>query len=99
VKYWECDRDNPLILHEKEQLITPDYPNYEKFAKLSQQERDWGLLEERNLIRKRQDWLKHLRDRCVTLKNYRLYWRKDVDPYKLKTLRAEISRRKRERTN
>ncbi|WP_416309668.1 DNA phosphorothioation-associated putative methyltransferase [Spirulina sp. 06S082] len=97
VKYWECDRDNPSILHEKEQLITPDYPNYEKFAKLSQQERDWGLLEERNLVRKRQDWLKLLRDRCVTLKNYRLYWRKDADPYKLKALRAEVARRKQKR--
>ncbi|MBP0020019.1 MAG: DNA phosphorothioation-associated putative methyltransferase [Cyanobacteria bacterium SBLK] len=97
VKYWECDRDDPPILHEKEQLIPSDYPNYEKFAKLSQQERDWGLLEKRNLIRKRQDWLKFLRDRCVILKNYRLYWCKDADPYKLKTLRAEVARRKRKK--
>ncbi|MGK7928902.1 MAG: DNA phosphorothioation-associated putative methyltransferase [Spirulina sp.] len=95
VKYWESDRDNPPILHEKERLLAPDYPHYEKFARLTQQARDWGLLDDRNLIRKRQDWLKLLRDRCVTLKNYRLYWRKDADPDKLKTWQLEVAKRQR----
>ncbi len=38
--------DNLLLLHQKEQRVMPDYPSYEKFAKLSQQERNWSLLDD-----------------------------------------------------
>jgi hypothetical protein len=38
--------DSPPLLHQKDLLVAPDYPGYEKFAKLSRQEEDWGLLED-----------------------------------------------------
>jgi hypothetical protein len=46
VRYRDYDADNPPLLHQKDQLLLPDYPHYEKFAKLSQQERNWGLLDD-----------------------------------------------------
>jgi DNA phosphorothioation-associated putative methyltransferase len=46
VRYRDYDQDNPPLLHQKDQLVTEDYPGYAKFAKLSQQERKWGLLED-----------------------------------------------------
>jgi len=97
VRYWECDRDNPPILHEKDALVAPDYPHYEKFAKLTRQERDRGLFDNPKAIRQRQGWLQCLEDNCLKLVNHRLYWRKDADPYKLKALRAATATRQRQR--
>ncbi|NEO26054.1 MAG: DNA phosphorothioation-associated putative methyltransferase [Kamptonema sp. SIO4C4] len=94
VYYWEANPNNPPILHEKEKLVTPDYPNYEKLVKLSKQERDWGLLDDMTSIRKRRGWLRCLEDHCATIKHHRLYWRKDCDPYKLKLLQASVRTRK-----
>ncbi|MFM7788907.1 MAG: hypothetical protein ACKO90_12415, partial [Microcystis panniformis] len=45
---------NPPILHEKELLVTADYPNYDKLVRLTQLEKDWGLLEDRKAIERRQ---------------------------------------------
>ena len=39
-----CDSDNPPILHRKETFVSPDYPHYEKFARLTQAEEKLGLL-------------------------------------------------------
>ncbi len=56
VNYRDYDpSDNPPVLHQKELLVMSDYPLYEKFAKLTRQEEDWGLLK---------DWEK-IRDRCL----------------------------------
>ncbi|MEE3719902.1 DNA phosphorothioation-associated putative methyltransferase, partial [Tumidithrix elongata RA019] len=37
--------DDPPVLHCKETYVSPDYPQYEKFAKLTKQEENWGLLD------------------------------------------------------
>jgi hypothetical protein len=42
--------ENPPILHRKETFVTPDYPLYEKFAKLTHQEENWGLLDDTSTI-------------------------------------------------
>jgi hypothetical protein len=43
VSYRDYDpEDNPPVLHQKGLLAQSDYPLYEKFAKLSRQEADWG---------------------------------------------------------
>lgn len=95
VKYRDYDRtDDPPILHQKEELLTPDYPNYQRFKTLSDQERQWGLLDNVAAIYTRSAWERHLADHCAALRGYRLVWRKDADPYQVKVLKAQIRHRK-----
>ncbi|BAZ21047.1 hypothetical protein NIES4073_19250 [Kalymmatonema gypsitolerans NIES-4073] len=89
--------DDPPVLHQKDALVNSDYPLYEKFAKLTRQEEDWGLLDNWRNISHRSGWLKCLADHCATLKGYQLSWRKDADPYKLKALRATVKTRQAKR--
>jgi len=99
---YETD-DNPPILHQKHLLVAPDYPGYEKFAKLSRQEEDWGLFEDWNRIGTRQGWQKCLESHCAELKGQfpserlrqRVVWRKDAAPYQIKLVQA-ARRRSRE---
>jgi DNA phosphorothioation-associated putative methyltransferase len=96
VKYRDfSDEHNPSILHEKDILVTPDYPLYEKFAKLTRKEKDWGLLDDFSTISRLQGWLKCLEEHCAFIKGYQLHWRKDADPYKVKLLQSQINARKR----
>lgn len=85
--------DNSPLLHQKDLLVTPDYPLYEKFAKLSRQEEDWGLLDDFRLIGDRQGWLKCLEDHCAELKGHRVVWRKEADPYRVKLIQSARRRR------
>jgi DNA phosphorothioation-associated putative methyltransferase len=94
VHYTEYDQSNPLILHEKEKLVSPEYPLYEKFARLTKKERDWGLLDDFKAIRDRRGWLKCLEEHGAELKGYQLRWRKDLDPYRLKILKNQVQRRR-----
>jgi len=95
VHYQEYVREeNPPILHEKEQLVATDYPHYEKFARLTQQEKDWGLLEDFQKISKLQGWLQCLNDHCATLKGHRVHWKKNADPYQIKLQRSRIKAQK-----
>lgn len=84
--------ENPPILHRKETFVTPDYPLYEKFAKLTRQEEQWGLLDETQTIGTRKGWQKCLREHCAELRNHRVYWRKDADPYRVKLLTSARNR-------
>lgn len=94
VHYRDYDlSDNPPLLHQKDLLVASDYPGYEKFAKLSRQEKDWGLLEDWKQIGDRRGWQKCLEDHCAELKGHRVVWQKDADPYRVKLVRA--SRRSR----
>jgi DNA phosphorothioation-associated putative methyltransferase len=72
VRYRDYDPDNPPLLHQKDQLVTEDYPGYSKFTKLSQQERRWGLLEDINTIFDRRSWERALIERGAKLKGHRL---------------------------
>ena len=91
------DSNNPPILHQKDAVVTPDYPLYEKFAKLSRQESDWGLLDDFSAITHRQGWLKCLEDHCAIIQGHQLFWRQDADPYQLKVLRAAVRARQEKR--
>lgn len=82
--------DNPPVLHQKELLLQSDYPLYKKFAKLSQQEADWGLLDNLGKIRDFQSWQKCLEEHCAELRGHRVVWRKDADPYRMKLQRSRI---------
>ncbi|HEY9692746.1 MAG TPA: DNA phosphorothioation-associated putative methyltransferase [Oculatellaceae cyanobacterium] len=88
VHYRDYDlNENSPVLHQKDLLVKTDYPLYEKFAKLSRQEEDWGLFDNWKIISDRQGWLKCLKDRCAELKGHRVVWRKDADPYQVKLIR------------
>ncbi|MGD1713749.1 DNA phosphorothioation-associated putative methyltransferase [Dapis sp. BLCC M172] len=88
---------NPPILHRKDALVTSDYPHYEKFAKLTVQEEDRGLLNDLEQIENRLGWLKCLEKNCTEIKGHRVYWRTNVDPYQLKILKSADAARKRKR--
>jgi DNA phosphorothioation-associated putative methyltransferase len=95
VRYYEGDRsDNPPILHRKEQLVTPDYPLYNKFAKLTQQEERWGLLDNPQDIHKRQGWLQCLVENCAQLRGHRVYWHQNADPYRIRLLKSAHRQRR-----
>jgi len=81
VRYRDYDQDNPPLLHQKDQLITEDYPGYAKFTRLSQQERKWGLLEDVKAIFDRRGWQQCLAERGAELRGHRLVWRKDATEY------------------
>lgn len=94
VRYGDYSQaDNPPLLHQKEQVILPSYPNYNKFAKLSQQARQWGLFDDLAAIYDRQGWLKCLADHCAILQGTRLIRDKTCDPYKLRLLKAQTRQR------
>ncbi|MGB3512494.1 MAG: DNA phosphorothioation-associated putative methyltransferase [Microcoleaceae cyanobacterium] len=88
---------NPPILHRKETLVTSDYPHYEKFAQLTRQEENRGLLDNLKTIKNRIGWLKCLEENCTEIKGHRVYWRTDADPYRLKILKSADAARKRKR--
>lgn len=94
VTYRGYDGPNSPILHRKEMFVTSDYPLYNKFAKLTQQEQDWGLLDDWKSIQTRQGWLSCLEDHCAELKGHRVQWRTDADPYKLKLLKSAVRARR-----
>jgi len=78
VRYRDYDLDNPPLLHQKDQLITEDYPGYAKFAKLSQQERKWSLLNDPKAIFDRRGWEQCLAKHGAELRGHRVVWRKDA---------------------
>ena len=91
VHYRDYDlSDNPPLLHQKDLLVASDYPGYEKFAKLSRQEEDWGLLDDWKQIGDKRGWQKCLEDHCAELKGHRMVWQKDADPYRMKLVRSAI---------
>jgi DNA phosphorothioation-associated putative methyltransferase len=95
VSYRDYENDvNPPILHRKETVITPDYPNYEKFSRLTQQEEYWGLLNNERTIKTLKDWQRFLKANCLEIEDYCLRWRKDADPIRVQELIAVREKRK-----
>ncbi|NER81300.1 MAG: DNA phosphorothioation-associated putative methyltransferase, partial [Leptolyngbya sp. SIO1D8] len=90
VRYRDYDQDNPPVLHQKDQLLTPDYPGYTKFAKLTQQEHKWGLLEDVKAIFDQRGWQQCLLEQGAELRGHRVVWRKDVDELKKKRMQSKI---------
>jgi DNA phosphorothioation-associated putative methyltransferase len=64
--------NNPPILHRKETFLDPGHPLYAKFAKLTKQEVDRGLLEEGSTIGTREGWNLRLAEMGFKLKGHRL---------------------------
>ena len=87
-------QDDTPILHQKNLLVTEDYPAYQKFAKLTAQENNWDLLVNWHKIRSYGGWQTCLEEHCAELKGHRVYFKKDADPYKLKILKSGILKRR-----
>ena len=89
VRYQDYDpTDNPPLLHQKDQLLTSDYPEYGKFAKLTAQEQTWGLLDDLPTINNRKGWEKCLESHYAELRGHRVVWRKDVNTYQKKLVQT-----------
>ncbi|MEZ2225052.1 DNA phosphorothioation-associated putative methyltransferase [Microcoleus sp.] len=93
VKYQKFyNLSNPPILVRKEAFVTPNYPHYAKFDKLTRQEQKLGILDS-CLVQKHQEWQKCLEENCVKIKGHSLFWRSNADPEKLKMLQKAASQR------
>ncbi|MBN3884894.1 MAG: DNA phosphorothioation-associated putative methyltransferase [Nostoc sp. JL34] len=66
-------RANPPILHRKETFVTNNYPGYEEFAKLTQQEQKLGLLNQKSDIGTREGWEKCLGAHRVEIRGHQVY--------------------------
>jgi DNA phosphorothioation-associated putative methyltransferase len=85
--------DNPPVLHWKDHYILEDYPQHPKFAKLTQQETHWGLLDRPKEITHQQSWQQCLKQHCAELKGHRILWQKDADPYRIKLIKSAQRKR------
>jgi len=66
------DETNPLILHQKDTLVAPDYPSYKKFVRLTKKEQKSGLLENRDAIRRLHGWLRCLKEHEIKIEGHKL---------------------------
>jgi DNA phosphorothioation-associated putative methyltransferase len=63
---------NPPILHRKETFLRPEHPLFARFARLTRQEEQHGLLEETASIGTRAGWEKRLQVAGLRLRGHRL---------------------------
>jgi DNA phosphorothioation-associated putative methyltransferase len=63
---------NPPILHRKETLVDPLYPNYSTFCQLTKEEAELGLLSRAN-IGNRNSWAALLTENGLRIDGHRLY--------------------------
>jgi DNA phosphorothioation-associated putative methyltransferase len=63
---------NPPILHRKESFLTSDHPLHAKFARLTQQEERYGLLDDANTIGTRDGWNRRLDEQAFSIRGHRL---------------------------
>jgi DNA phosphorothioation-associated putative methyltransferase len=67
-----ANSDNPPILHRKETFLHPEHPSYNKFARLTKQEEQYGLLDETATIGTRTGWQARLAAAGFQLRGHRL---------------------------
>jgi DNA phosphorothioation-associated putative methyltransferase len=67
---------NPPILHRKEAFLRPDHPHHGKFARLTRQEEERGLLKDTATIGTRAGWETRLREKGVELRGHRVFKRR-----------------------
>ena len=66
------ERDNPPVLHRKEEFVAEGFPGREKFARLTKQEERHGLFEEPTRIGTRSQWGQQLQEKGLVLRGHRL---------------------------
>ncbi len=70
--YDYAQSSNPPILHRKETFLPPDHPLYEKFARLTKQEEQHGLLDNASGVGNRSGWELRLREAGYGLRGHQL---------------------------
>jgi DNA phosphorothioation-associated putative methyltransferase len=79
IEYYDFTRSaNPPILHRKESFLTTDHPLHAKFARLSEQEVKYGLLDDAATIGTRDGWQARLSATGFMLRGHRLVRRKST---------------------
>ncbi|BAY15547.1 hypothetical protein NIES21_13640 [Anabaenopsis circularis NIES-21] len=68
-----ANRANPPVLHRKETFVMSNYPQYEEFAKLTQQEQELGLLQQKSDIGTREGWQKCLATHQVEIRGHQVH--------------------------
>ncbi|GBE94865.1 DNA phosphorothioation-associated putative methyltransferase [Nostoc cycadae] len=68
-----ANRANPPVLHRKETFVMSNYPQYEEFAKLTQQEQELGLLQQKSDIGTREGWQKCLISHGVEIRGHQVH--------------------------
>jgi DNA phosphorothioation-associated putative methyltransferase len=63
---------NPPILHRKETILPAGHPLTDKFARLTRQEENHGLLDDTATIGTRDGWQQRLAERGLTVRGHRL---------------------------
>ncbi len=63
---------NPPVLHRKEAFLTEDHPLHARFARLSKQEEEYGLLDDTGTIGTRDGWQARLCEAGFALRGRRL---------------------------
>ncbi len=80
----QCDdyaqSPNPPVLHRKETFLPPEHPLHEKFARLTKQEEQHGLLDDTATIGTRAGWEERLQAANLALKRHRLVRRTERGP-------------------
>ena len=66
------DDDNPPILHEKDKLVTSEYPFYKQFKTLTKQEKKAGLLQDMKAITRLQSWQRYLQDNGLVIQDHQI---------------------------
>ncbi len=75
-QYNYANRANPPVLHRKETFVASNYPRYEEFAKLTKQEDELGLLNNKSEIGTRDGWEKCLAEHGVVIKGHQVQFLK-----------------------
>jgi DNA phosphorothioation-associated putative methyltransferase len=68
---------NPPVLHRKERFLPADHPLHARFARLTQQEEKYGLLDETATIGTTEGWQCRLKERGFALRGHRLVRRRN----------------------
>ena len=72
IREWDfTTRENPPVLHRKETFVAPDYPSFQKFQKLTEEEESLGLLGH-NHIGTMINWEKFVLDKGLIIIDHRV---------------------------
>ncbi len=100
VTYQDFDNeDNPPILHQKDKLVSLNYPLYDNFYKITEQEKKLGLLDNYKDIARLQSWLQCLKNNHITIKGHKISYRKDADSEKIKIIKSILKENKIQKNN